>query len=222
MLPIPFSKYIPKLFRDNQQAETTAMCDKADVNLQAWLNDVVALQYLPDADRCPYDGLKYLDAMLLAGVRSEDSNRQKRVKVLVAVSTHKSRGTWQFDAKLRIDAISGYEADFYRLSDIDDSIEMAGLSYEPLDSWWSTESAYEESDGDLGTWEIGSFVEPVIAGNIYIDCHSGVHTPVLSTEVIQQIVSNIENDIVPAYVRIFLGYRDTTGGFVTYSGGIIE
>jgi len=68
---------------------------------------------------------------------------------------------------------------------------------------------------------VGDGTEVEIWGNIYIDLHYGIHTAVLSASQIEQIVTDISMDIVPAYVRVYLGYVPVTGGFTIYSGGII-
>lgn len=218
MLPLPFINYIPKLFRDNQTAETTALCDKADDNIEEWLEDAKNLQYLLDVERCPSNFLTVLGDYLSAGIKSRDSETTKRQKIYKAIVTHKYRSTWVYSAKLIIDAITGYDAAIYTASDSDDWI-MTGDGIIEVGTSWAL--LYDGVTDPYGFSLIGAGTEIEIQGNIYIDCHDGVIGSTLTADQIADIVENIETDIVPAYMIIYLGYINSSGQFVVYAGGTI-
>lgn len=226
MLPIPFIEHVPKLYSQGQfnktRPDVVALASFWDISYRRLSNEIFDMYWFKLVERVPHSLLEEWGYYLNADIRNTDNDFTKRRKIYDAVRTHKNRGTWEFDAKLRIDSITSYSAFIFKIFDSDDCIEMAGLPDEPVEYYWSTESCGDSAgDLNLGTWEVGLFTEPVIAGNIYIDCHEGFHTPELTADQIQQIVDNIATDIVPAYMRVFLGYRDSSGGFIQYSGGII-
>ncbi len=227
MLPIPFIENVPKLYSQGQSNKTrpdvVALASFWDISYQRLSDEIFDMYWFKIVERVPRSLIEEWGYYLNAGIRNIDSDFTKRRKIYDAVRTHKNRGTWNFDAKLRIDSITGYSAIIYKITDSDDCIEMAGLDNEPAEYYWSTESSGDPvSDEDLGTWEIGLFTEPVVSGNIYINCHEGVYTPELTADQIRQIIDNLVTDIVPAYMKVFLGYRNSSGGFIQYSGGIIE
>ena len=218
MLPIPTINYIPKILRERATSETTALTDKMDTDIFAWFNDTKNIDQLLDVDQCPSSYLVFLGNMLSAGVQTIDSDRTKRQKIYSAIQTHKRRGSWVAHAKLIIDAITGYNAVRFITTDEDDWILCGDGSLEVGTSW-----AILGGDGTApyGMALVGDGTEVEIWGNIYIDLHYGIHTAVLSASQIEQIVTDISMDIVPAYVRVYLGYVPVTGGFTIYSGGII-
>jgi hypothetical protein len=218
MLPTPFIKYIPKLFRDNATAETTALCDKADTNIEAWLTDAINLQYLLDVERCPNNFLFSLGDYFAAGLKSQDSDRTKRQKIYKAIVTHKYRSTWVYSCKLIIDTITGYDAHIVYATDSDDWI-LCGDGVMEVGTSWAL--LYDGSIDPWGMSLIGDGTEIEVQGNIYIDCHYGVIGSTLTAAQIANIVAQISTDIVPAYMRIYLGYIDAGGIFVTYAGGTI-
>lgn len=218
MLPIPTIDYIPKILRERATLETVAFTDKMDTDILAWFRDIKNIDQLLDVDQCPSNYLTLLGNMLSASVQTIDSDRTKRQKIYSAIQTHKRRGSWVAHAKLIIDAITGYNAVRFITTDEDDWILCGDGSLELGTSW-----AILGGDGTApyGMTLVGDGTEVEIWGNIYIDLHYGIHTAVLSASQIEQIVADIARDIVPAYVRVYLGYVPTTGGFTTYSGGII-
>jgi hypothetical protein len=218
MIPIPFLNYIPKLFRDNATAETTALCNKADANIEAWLSDATNIQYLLDVERCPNNFLFSLGDYLAAGLKSQDSDRTKRQKIYKAIVTHKFRSTWTYSAKIIIDAITGYDARIYTAADSDDWI-LTGDGIVEVGTSWAL--LYDGATDPYGFSLIGDGTEIEIQGNIYINCHYGITASTLSAAQIADIVAQIGTDIVPAYMRIYLGYLDGTGAFIVYAGGTI-
>lgn len=218
MLPIPTIDYIPKVFKDRATSETVSFTDEMDSHILEWFLDVKNIEQLLDVDTCPSQFLIYLGNMVNAGVQTIDSERTKRQKIFSAVQTHKRRGSWVAHAKLIIDAITGYNAVRYVITDSDDWVLCGDGELEVGTDW-----AILGGDGTApyGMALIGDGTEVEIWGNIYIDLHYGVYTAVLSADQIAQIVNDIAMDIVPAYVRVYLGYVPVSGGFTVYSGGVI-
>ena len=218
MLPIPTIDYIPKVFKDRATSETVSFTDEMDLHILEWFLDVKNIEQLLDVDTCPSQLLIYLGNMISAGAQSTDSERTKRQKIYSAVQTHKRRGSWEAHAKLIIDAITGYDARVTKISDNDDWI-LCGDGDLELTTMWAILGG--DGTDPYGMSLIGDGTEIEVWGNVYIDCHYGVYTAVLSTAQIEQIVNDIAMDIVPAYVRVYLGYVPVGGGFTVYSGGTI-
>ncbi len=218
MIPKQLSNLFPRWHIDNPDENPTFIKLATYMeNLIDELNqETIDLQILWDPVRCPAN---LLDAMAFGfgiPLQAQDSDRTKRKKIITGVLAHKFRGTFKFDAKPRIDAITGYSSAISHVQDSDDAIEMAYELTDP-DRYWSTENGYDGSDDNLGTWEIGTFLEYVVAGNVRIDLHDGVHTAVLSAAVVNQVVLEIKDDIVPAYYRVVLGYFDVSDDFQEYA-----
>jgi len=221
LLPLPLEDYVPKLLRQNIDDNGQAFINKNDELIEEIRDEILEIYWFKLPERCISAFLIELGYMLNAGISATDDDRTKRRKIATAIQTHKNRGTWEDDAKQRIDAITGYSATIFKIINSDDGIEMGGLSSEP-DYYWSTEGSPGISDDNLGTWEIGLGTEPVIAGNVYIDCHEGINTAVLTSDQIEQIVFDLETDVAPAYMILYLGYINASGQFIQYSGGIIS
>lgn len=218
MLPLPSKDYIPKIYRDAEQNEMNAFCQKLDSIIESIFDDVLNLTTLFDVVKCPAIFLDQLGCMLNAGLLQNDSEQTKRVKIKSAIESHKKRGSWKYHAKLIIDSITGYSAVIFRGFDSDDWIQCGDGILEVGTDW-----AVLGGDGNppYGMSLIGEGTEIEIQGNIYIDCHDGIHVSTLTAAQIQQIRDNISYDIVPAYMRIYLGYIDAVGSFVIYPNGVI-
>ncbi len=218
MLPIPVQNFLPKVFRDNTDETTVALCAYIDALLDGLMTEVINLRYLGDIDRCPAAALNYLGYAVNAGIKTNDSEQTKRAKIRGAIKTHKNRSTWESHCKIIIDAITGYDSAIFEWRDEDDWILCGDGIIEAGTSW-----ATLGGDGvaPLGMLLLGAGTEPAIRGNIYIDLHPGVHTAVLTAAQIAQIVDNIAYDVVPCYMKIYLSYIDTTGALAVYSGGTI-
>jgi len=54
-------------------------------------------------------------------------------------------------------------------------------------------------------------------GNIAINCHYGITMPVLTTEQINMIIEELKNDVVPAYMKVWIGYVDGSSTYIEYS-----
>lgn len=217
MLPIPTSNYIPKLFNQQSSADRDALTAKLDELLNDLKTDIINLRYLYDPDRCSTAALEFLGLFLNAGLKQVDTERTKRQKIYTAIQSHKNRGSWDNHAKPLIDAITGLDARLYTEIGGSDWIlwgEAPGEIF-PAAYYWATMGA-DGIDDELGLDLIGSGSEVVVAGNIYINCHYGIYVSTLTAAQIAQIVAEIELDIIPAYVRVVLGYLDSSGIFQIY------
>lgn len=224
MIPSDITEILPVLLKkdleNNQSGQ--ALVDYINNNISEIRAEIDEMFYFNEPVRTPAQFLYLLDQWLQAGITNTDNDYTKRYKIEHAIETHKLRGTWQDHAKIIIDAITGYSAAIITTIDSEDCIEMGGLSTEP-DYYWSTERGDDTMDDELGTWEVGLMTEPCVAGNIYIDCHEGVYGSTLSTAEIEQIVEALEDDVSPAYIRIYLCYlTSSSGGINIYTGGVIE
>jgi len=223
MLPIAFEDNIPVLLKKALTVDEAgqALADFWDEKYQELVNEIFEIYYFKRPDRCPSQFLDELGYWLAADIKTEDSDFTKRYKILKAIKTHKLRSTWTADAKNRIDAITGLNSVIYSQQNNDDAIWLAQQSSDP-DFYWMTWQDNSGTDDDLGIWWIGDFTEYVVAGNVYINCHEGVDVSTLTAEQIQQIVENLEMDVAPAYMAVYLGYVNSLDQFIVYTGGIID
>jgi hypothetical protein len=222
LLPLPIEKFVPEILKKtlNDSDSGTAFVNKIDEVYEDIILEILEMYWFKLVERCPKNLLNELGYFLASGIKSTDTERNIRVKIKNSVRNHKNRGLWEEDAQIKIENITGYIAGLYTSVNNDDCIEM-GYTLEEHSSgidtyYWSTENGYDGLDDELGTLEVGSGLEIVVAGNIAIDCHVGIYTPVLSANVIEQIVAEIEEDVTPAYMRVMLGYIDTSGQFQVY------
>lgn len=221
MLPNTFENFIPKFLKDNLDTSGRALITYIDDFTDLFYGYIREMYFFKDAVRCPAEFLDELGYWLSAGLKQGDSESTKRTKIYYAIMGHKKRGTWEDDAKIKIDAITGYSALIFTAGDTDDAILLGQESIDP-DFYWITFQDNSGTDDDLGWWLVGDMTEYVIAGNIYIDCHEGINVSTLTSDEIAQIVAEIETDIVPAYYAVYLGYTTATGQFIHYAGGSIH
>ena len=210
-LPLPTDRYIPKLYpRDSLLA---ALTDKMDEHIEAWRDDAASLAWLHQPERCPADLLDELGYWLAAGLDDNDTDRQKREKIAMAVQGHKRRGSWSEDAKAKVDAIAGGDSELWT---------------EETEAWWvladgtgpSTYNwsafGFDSSEGFDGIILTGAGDEWVFAGNIRID----VDNAGLTTAQVEELKHELR-DVAPAYFRVILGY-ESAGEFVEYANGRLE
>lgn len=218
MLPIPFIDFIPKIFRDNIDNSMQSLCDLSDTHIQNMQEDNKILSYFLDPVKCPTKLLDYLGYYINAGIKDGDSDRTKRRKIYYAIQNHKLRATWNYDTKTRIDSITGYDARIFRASDEDDFIfcgdSMIGANNLAI-------LGTDGLDDTVGISLIGEGTELEIAGNIFINCHYGIYTDVLTSDQIEQIKTDIEMDNIPAYYVVYLGYVNTSNQFIVYADGVM-
>lgn len=213
IIPESIIKHFPKYMSDNPDAGTLALAQAIDDLFQEINADIDVIAYFNDPVKCPAEYVSEIGTLLNAGIKPYDSEITRRKKVVNAVKTHKKRGQWENDAKVRIDNITGYDAVIKRSLDSDDWIMLG--DYDDPSYYWGT-MGIDGIDDSLGLALTGEGTEIVIAGNIYIDCHDGINVSTLTVEQIAQIVDEIAFDVIPAYMRIYLGYIDVTGAFVIY------
>ena len=212
MLPRPFLKYMPKIFRAD--AKAVALASKIDAHLGVWEKNLTDIPRLLRSDECPDAVVDELGYLLSAGLNPDDSITTKRKKVANAVANHKLRSTWPV-TKIIIDAITGYSAVILSGAINDSGWVLVGNE---LTNFGNV--ALLGCDGindELGIDLNGYLDDPTEPGNVRINLHDGVTTPVITSEVLQQIINNISTQICPAYFRVFLGYVDGAGEFIVYS-----
>jgi phage tail-like protein len=214
MLPIPSINYIPKIYRDANQSEMIALTNKIDDYVEYLFSDAMGLTDLLDPDKCPSNFLNNLGDYINAGILNSDSETTKRIKIYEAVATHKKRGSWVNHVKIIIDAITGYDARIFRGTDFDDwilcgdGVIEAGSSFAILGG---------DGTAPYGMLLVGDGTEVVVKGNVYVDCHYGIYTAVLTAGQIAELILQLQNDIVPAYMNVYLGYIDAGGAFALYT-----
>lgn len=220
LLPIPLEEFIPKLLTLNPSDAGQALLDFWDEKYQELSDEIMEMYWFKLPERCPAKFLNELGYWLSAGILEVDSEMTKRLKIKSAVETHKIRGSWINDAKNRIDSITGYSAVIYSSPGQDDWI-MVGEDSEPV-NYYTASLGVDGIDDDLGISLIGAGDELVVGGNVYINCHEGVYTAVLTSDEIENIVLQLRTDVLPCYMRIILGYADSSNQFNEYPNGRIE
>jgi hypothetical protein len=208
MLCRPFEKFIPRFFKRDDKLN--AFADKHDNIMESIEDDTIGLNDIIDPAKAPTIVLNELGYYLNASLRAQDTDKQKRIKIATAIQGHKKRATFKYDAKPKIDAIALGDSVIIRGVSGDDWI-LTGDGLTPSTYYWGSMGC-DGIDDDLGLGLIGDGNEIEIAGNIYID----VDNNSLSASEIAQIVFELEIDIAPAYMKIFLGYIDGTGVFIVY------
>lgn len=216
MLPLPSIDFIPKIFKDDLSAK--AMTNKIDTHLEQWKSDILALASFIRVDECPSWAIAELGFLLNAGIKSEDLDATKRIKVHNAIETQKLRSTFKFDVKKRIDAITFQNSAMVHQFDTDEWVLMSGAETSPAPStyYWAT-MGNDGGNNLLGLWPFALGTEYPIAGNILIDCHQGETDPILTPNQIQAIVDDLSTDNFPAYYKIVLGYFNFVGTFTVYT-----
>jgi len=224
-LPYPSAKYLPRIYGDNADAGFTALTAKMDADLLSLRSDVIELYHLKNSDRCKALLLDELGYMVGAGILSYDTETQKRKKIYYAIVAQKIRGTWAASTKPIFDAITGYDARILNTYPYKQAmniwVECDGVNN--TGTSWAPDGAGDIA-GYLGVKEScpGGTVDPEVPGIIYINCHYGVFTAVLSAATIAALVYMLQTDVIPAYMVAHLCYIDAGGLIQTYAGGIIN
>jgi hypothetical protein len=202
MFPYPTKKYIPKILQENMDNFGQALCDFMDDCILELQEETINLRYFYTVELIPSQFLDIIGNQLQAEIKQVDTNRQKRVKILNAISGRAKRSLWEDDVKIRIDSITGLDAQLFSPFGLDDWI-LCGDGLTPSAFYWAALGVDGVDDG-LGISLIGEGDEVEITGNIYIDLGGSV-----AASVIDRIIEDIQN-IVPAYFRIKLGYVSGT------------
>lgn len=230
LLPYPSAYYIPRIYGDNADAGYTALTAKMDAHLLAVRAEVIELYYLKTSYRCPSGLLSELGDMLAAGLNVYETERQKRVKITYAVATHKNRGLWEEQVKPLFDSLASVDnpgndarlinsASLKKILNI--WVECDGVNN--VGTAWSPEGLGDDP-AYMGLAEVtpGGSYGIGIPGTIYVDCHYGVHTAVLTADTIARLVDWFTSDVIPAYMKGYLAYIDASGFVTVYSGGVVN
>jgi hypothetical protein len=113
MLEKDFLKYIPKLLSENIDDSGQALINYLNLTIPEWKKEIIELKYQKVPDRMISTLLDELGYYLQAGLKEDDTDRQKRIKIAYAVRSHKNRGTFQDDVKIKIDGITGENCFLY-------------------------------------------------------------------------------------------------------------
>lgn len=208
MLPTPFVNYIPKYL--NRDTALLALATKIDEHLALWRSDVLDLNTIIDPVRMPEAILDDVGEYLSAGIVNQDSERIKRQKIWDAISSHRLRGTWQFDVKLVVDRIAGGDAQL--VSDLTDAYWV--LTDGTTANNWSA-FGFQSLQGFDGIILTGGGDEEIFPGNVRIDVDNATLTPAEVEQIKAEILESA------GYLRIMLGYL-VAGEFVEYPNGRIE
>jgi hypothetical protein len=175
-----------------------ALVDYLDNVVDEIKEETINLRYFYTIELIPTIFLDTIGNQLQAEIKQVDTDRQKRVKILNAIAGRAKRSLWADDVKIRIDNITGLNAQLFSPFGLDDFI-ICGDGNTPTSFYWSAVGCDGIDDG-LGISVIGSGDEVEVLGNIYIDLGG-----IVAADVIDRIIFDIKT-IVPAYFRIILGY----------------
>ncbi len=207
MIPDNIDDYIPRFYK--RDTKLNAYTSKFDSILEDLKNDTLGLNDLIDPMKIPAALISELGFLLNAGIQDQDSETDRRVKVATAVAAHKRRGSFNLDAKPKIDLICGGDSVIIRSFDKDDWI-LTGDGLTPSAYYWGAMGT-DGIDDDLGISLIGEGTEIEVAGNIYIDVDNS------SLSAADQTRLELEmQDIVPAYMYVHFGYVNISGQFIEY------
>jgi hypothetical protein len=207
MIKNTVNDYIPSFF--NRDSKLNAFITETDDIINGIKDDIKTLNDMHIIEKTPAIMLNELGLYLNAGIRSGDSDRDKRIKIINAVAGHKVRGSFNLDAKPKIDLIAGGDSKIIRSFDKDDFI-FAGDGLTPDDYYWAVLGTDGIDDGQ-GISLIGEGDEIEIAGTIYIDADNDS----LTEAQLDEIELDLE-DVIPAYYRVFLGYINVSNQFIIY------
>ena len=222
MIP-SLAQLLPKIFVDAGQDETLALISEFDSQFGEIEDFINGLNLLFEPDLCPAKFLRTLGNMLSANISDSEPEASRRRKIYSAIKYHKIRGSWNLHVKPLIDGITGYNSQIYSTPDSDDWILYGGDS--TVDDDTKSWGCFGCSNGvdPLGFMLVGAGTEVEIQGNIYIDMHQGVYGQTLTAAQITEIRSQIEYEIVPAYMIVNLCYFTALGGSLTiYPNGTIQ
>lgn len=214
--PYPALKYLPKQMQDDPDAIALASAlDRASAGM---LEDILLLGERYNPESCPAEVLDELGYGLSASLYPTDSDATKRAKISGAIKAQKTRSTWQYSAKVALDAIVvplGSSGSSLWASWDDTAVWLLrGALPEEPDNYMAS-MGIDGVDLNLGIALIGEGTEFEVAGNVYVDL--GIST--LTAEQVALCVASLD-DVAPAYMRVKLGYS-VAGQFMAYAGGQI-
>ena len=189
-------KLIPKLWQQDLKAINLA--NKIDTSVDGWKTDTLGLKRFTRPDECPSWAVEELNEYLNAGAQASEADSIRRKKVAVAIASHKYRGTWVYDLKNRIEAITAQTAVLF-YDTYNPAYLMRGSTADETNDYMAS-MGIDCVDYNLGIWMMGDMEEFAIPGNIYIDLGAGI-----SAATLLLVVDEIERDNF-AYYYIYLGY----------------
>lgn len=211
MLPISFIKYLPAPLFDKLDESGQELINFIDNFVNEIYEEILGIWYFKQPEQTAQVTLDYWEQYFNIVNVTAKTLVQRRQQIASAVASYKKRGLWQDDVKVVIDIIAGGDSQILSNGTGSDWI-LTGDGNTPPTYYWATFGG-DGIDDELGMDFIGVGTEIEIAGNIYID----VDNASLTTEQIDQLVAELENNVVPAYYRIFLGYINVSDEFVTYA-----
>lgn len=218
LFPVPSKRFIPKVYQDDPDVDV--LTDEIDKQLIDWYNDIIRIKRYYRPDECPTQFLPELGALLEAGILASDTEFIQRIKIANAVAVHKKRTLFNASVKPILDALTGFDSEIVNFRDNDQWV-LTGDGATPLTAFWGVLGA-NDIDITFGIQLSGGTLDQGSAGFIFIDLHVGVDTAQFTESEIEDIVLQIEDEQTPAYMIVILGYRNSTGQFVIYDGGIIQ
>ena len=212
MFPRPFLDFLPRIYRENPEAATIALANLVDAYLNETERELLEFCNIHNLARTPSLVLEEIGYQLNADLQPGDSDRLRRQKTSTAVQGHRRRGTWDQDAKPKIDAIVGGDSQLVNvdMSTDDDDIVVVGrrVGEDTADNFWGVFGVGRVANETFGVASILTGTENNIDGVVWIDIDN--------TTITQDIVDDIEfalRDVVPAYFVVIYGI--TIGGVFT-------
>lgn len=200
-------KYVPLFF--DREEKLQAFINEWNKITAGIKDDVITLNDIFFIEKVPAVMLEPIGVYFNAGLNANDTDRQKRQKIVNAIAGHKLRSSFNLDVKFKIDIVAGGDSKIIRSFDKDDWI-LVGDGLTPPAFYWAALGT-DGIDDQLGISLIGAGDEIELAGTIYIDTDNDS----LTNAELDQIELNL-NDTMPAYYRVFLGYINISGQFIIY------
>jgi len=195
MIPKKIINFIPDSLSENLDKNGLALIEFLDEFNLNILNDILSIWYNKYPEKAKEIILDSLGKYLEAEIKSNDSIKQKRIKIVNAVKRHKLRGTWENDIKIRIDSITGKSSSLVKNTTVFESDDSILISDNNIDN------DFYNTLGTDGTNEFGIYLP---GGEINSDVN------ILINKIKQELL-----DSVPAYFVIYLGYTNDDGNFIS-------
>jgi len=198
MLPVPARDFTPKIFKSTP--DLLALQAKLDKFNLGWKKDVLTFLQFFDPVKAPSVILDELGYYFNAGIKASDNEDTKRKKIARAVATHKKLGEWANDIKIRIDDITGLNTLLFNDIGGDHFIICDGGTTPPFAAYYWSAIGNDEIDTNLGP-TIDGGESAGNAWNVFIDFTANISAPQLAA-----VIAIFEEDFIPAYLVIHLGY----------------
>jgi len=156
MIPKKIINFIPDSLSENLDKNGLALIEFLDEFNLNILNDILSIWYNKYPEKAKEIILDSLGKYLEAEIKSNDSIKQKRIKIVNAVKRHKLRGTWENDIKIRIDSITGKSSSLVKNTTVFESDDSILISDNNIDN------DFYNTLGTDGTNEFGIYLPEVI------------------------------------------------------------